>query len=48
MSARRNPRARLVISIDANSLTALERKEWRPLSGVGQAIFSFLSAKPKG
>jgi hypothetical protein len=39
---------RLVLSIDQESFVALERMEWRPFSGVGQATFSLLGAKPEG
>jgi hypothetical protein len=38
---------RLVLSIDTTSVTALEGTGWRPFSGVGQAIFSLLGAKPE-
>ena len=38
----------LVLSIDAASVTVLEGLRWRPFSGVGQAIFSLLGAKPEG
>ena len=38
---------RLVLSIDEASVTALERLRWRPFSGVGQATFSLLGAKPE-
>jgi len=30
------------------SVTILERLQWRPFSGVGQATFSLLGAKPEG
>jgi hypothetical protein len=36
---------RLVLSIDAASVTVLERLRWRPFIGVGQATFSLLGAK---
>jgi hypothetical protein len=39
---------RLVLSIDAASATVLEGLRWRPFSGVGQAVFSLLGAKPEG
>jgi hypothetical protein len=39
---------RLVLSIDTASVTVLEGLHWRPFSGVGQAMFSLLSAKPGG
>jgi hypothetical protein len=39
---------RTVLSIDAASVTVLERLRWRPFSGVGQAIFSLLGTKPEG
>jgi hypothetical protein len=39
---------RLVLSIDAASVTVLEGLCWRPFSGVGQAIFSLLGAQPAG
>jgi hypothetical protein len=39
---------RLVLSIDQTSVAALERMEWRPFSGVRQATFSLLGAKPEG
>ena len=39
---------RLVLSIDAASVTMLERLGWRPFIGVGQATFSLLGAKPEG
>jgi hypothetical protein len=39
---------RLVLSIDAASITVLEGLGWRPFSGVGQAIFSLLGIKPEG
>jgi len=38
----------LVLSIDAASVTELERLGWRPYSGVGQATYSLLGAKPEG
>jgi hypothetical protein len=38
----------LVLSIDAASVTTLERLKWRPFSGMGQAIFSLLGTKPEG
>jgi hypothetical protein len=37
---------RLVLSIDTESVTVLEGLRWRPFSGVGQAVFSLLGAKP--
>jgi hypothetical protein len=39
---------RLVLSVDQASVTALERVEWRPFSGVGRASFSLLGNKPEG
>ena len=39
---------RLVLSIDAVSVSVLERLRWRPFSGVGQATFSLLGAKSEG
>jgi hypothetical protein len=39
---------RLVLSIDADSVTMLDGLHWRPFSGVGQATFSLLGAKPEG
>ena len=39
---------RLVRSIDSASVTVLERLRWRPFSGVRQATFSHLGAKPEG
>jgi hypothetical protein len=39
---------RLVLSIDTASVTVLEGLRWRPFSGVGQAVFSFLGVKPEG
>jgi hypothetical protein len=41
-------RVRLVLSIDAASITMLEELEWRPFSGVSQAICSLLGPKPEG
>jgi len=41
-------RVRLVLSIDAASVSVLERLRWRPFSGVGQATFSLLGAKSEG
>jgi hypothetical protein len=38
----------LVLSIDQASVTSLDRMEWRPFSGVGQASFSLLGTKPEG
>jgi len=38
----------LVLSIDAASVTLLERLGWRPFNGVGQATFSLLGVKPVG
>ena len=37
-----------VLSIDAASVTVLEKLRWRPFSGVGQATISLLGAKPEG
>ena len=39
---------RLVLSIDAASVSALEKLRWRPYSGVGQATFSLLGTRPEG
>jgi hypothetical protein len=39
---------RLVLSIDTASITVLEGLQWRPFSGVGQATFTLLGAKPEG
>jgi hypothetical protein len=39
---------RLVLRIDTASVTVLEGLRWRPFSGVGQAVFSLLGAKPEG
>jgi hypothetical protein len=39
---------RLVLSIDTTSITVLEGLRWRPFSGVGQATFTLLGAKPGG
>ena len=39
---------RLVLSIDAASVTVLERLRWRTFSGVGQATFSLLGTKSEG
>jgi len=39
---------RLVLSIDAGSVSVLEGLRWRPFSGVGQATFSLLGAKSEG
>jgi hypothetical protein len=39
---------RLVLSIDADSVTILEGLSWRPLSGVGHATFSLLGSRPEG
>ena len=36
---------RLVLSVDAASVTVLEGLRWRSFSGVGQAVFSLLGAK---
>jgi len=38
----------LVLSIDAASVSALEKLRWRPYSSVGQATFSLLGTKPEG
>jgi hypothetical protein len=38
----------LVLSIDTGSVVALEGMGCRPFSGIGQAIFSLLGAKPDG
>ena len=39
---------RLVLSIDADSVSLLEKLRWRPYSGVGQATFSLLGTKTEG
>jgi hypothetical protein len=39
---------RLVLSIEAASVTILEGLKWRPFSSVGQAIFFLLGTKPEG
>jgi hypothetical protein len=39
---------RLVLSIDTAPITVLEGLQWRPFSGVGQATFTHLGAKPEG
>ena len=39
---------RFVLSIDSQSVTVLEGWNWRPFSGVGQAVFSLLGAKQEG
>jgi hypothetical protein len=36
---------RLVLSIDQDSVTTLERLQWKPFSGVEKAVFSLLGAK---
>jgi len=36
----------LVLSIDSPSIAALEKMGWRLFSGMGQAIFPPLGAKP--
>ena len=41
-------RVSLVLSIDTASVTMLEGLRWRPFSGVRQAVFSLLGAKPQG
>jgi len=41
-------RVRLVLRIDAASVSVLERLSWRPLSGVGLATISLLGAKSEG
>jgi len=38
---------RLVLSIDAASVSVLEKLRWRPYSSVGQATFSLLGTKPE-
>jgi hypothetical protein len=38
----------LVLSIDTASIAMLEGMKWRSFSGVGQATFSLLGAKPEG
>ena len=40
--------ARLVLSIDSQSLKLLEGVKWRPFSGIRQAVFSLLGAKYEG
>jgi hypothetical protein len=37
-----------VLTINQESITTLEGMEWRSFSGVGQAVFSLLGAKPEG
>ena len=39
---------RFVLRIDIASVALLEGLKWRPFSGVGQAVFSLLDAKPEG
>jgi len=39
---------RLVLSIDPASIATLEKLQWRPFSGVEEAIFSLLGVKPEG
>jgi len=39
---------RLVLRIDAASVSVLEKLRWRPYSSVGQATFSLLGTKPEG
>jgi hypothetical protein len=39
---------RLVLSIDAESITVFEGLDWRPFSGVIQAVYSLLGPKPRG
>jgi hypothetical protein len=41
-------RVRLVLSIDLLYAAVLEGMKWHPFSGVSQATFSLLSAKPEG
>jgi len=41
-------RVRLVLSINAASVSVLERLRRRPFSGVGEATFSLLGAKSEG
>jgi hypothetical protein len=38
----------LVLVTDTQSVTILEGLEWRPFSGVGQAVFSLPGDKPEG
>jgi hypothetical protein len=38
---------RLVLSVDAASITMLKGLKWRPFSGVSQAVFSLLGPKPE-
>jgi len=38
----------LVLSIDAASVSVLDRLRWRPFSSVGQATFSLLGTKVRG
>jgi hypothetical protein len=40
-------RVHLVLGIDTTFITMLERMGWRPLSGIGQAVFSFMGVKPE-
>jgi hypothetical protein len=37
-----------VLSIDIASVVVLEESKWRTFSGVAQAVFSLLGAKPEG
>jgi hypothetical protein len=39
---------RLVLSIDSSSIAALEKLNWRPISGLGLFIFTALGVKPEG
>jgi hypothetical protein len=39
---------RLVLIIDQSSVSALEKREWKAFSGMGQATFSLLGVKPEG
>jgi len=39
---------RLVLSIDTDSVSLLEKVRWRPYSGVGQTTFSLLGIKMEG
>jgi len=38
----------MVLSIDAASVSVMEKLRWRPYSGVEQATFSLLGTKPEG
>jgi hypothetical protein len=48
MSARRNSVGTDLCSALIRHVAALERMDWKPFSGKGQAIFSLVGAKPEG